>query len=120
MKRTFSGPDSGVGADYAWEGNKDVGSGRMQVTEAVAPGKVVIRLEFLTPFEATHTAEFSLQPSGGATAITWAMYGKNNFLGKIIGVFMDMDKMVGKDFEAALAGNERERELLLARASAAH
>jgi hypothetical protein len=104
MKRTFSGPDSGVGAAYAWEGNKDVGSGRMQITEAVAPGKVVIRLEFLTPFAATHTAEFSLQPNGGATAITWAMYGKNNFLSKLIGVFMDMDKMVGADFEAGLAG----------------
>ena len=80
MKRTFSGPDSGVGAAYAWEGDKNVGTGKMTILEATAPGKVVIKLEFLKPFEATNTAEFTLKPQGDSTAIHWAMYGKNNFL----------------------------------------
>jgi hypothetical protein len=104
MKRTFSGPDSGVGAAYGWEGDKNVGTGKMTILEATPPGKVVIKLEFLKPFEATNTAEFTLQPQGDATAIHWAMYGKNNFLSKLVCVFMDMEKMVGPDFEAGLAG----------------
>jgi len=103
MKRTFSGPDSGVGAAYAWEGDKNVGTGKMTILEATAPGKVVIKLEFLKPFEATNTAEFTLQPQGGSTTITWAMTGKNNFLAKVMCVFMNMEKMVGPDFEAGLA-----------------
>jgi hypothetical protein len=76
----------------------------MTILEATPPGKVVIKLEFLKPFEATNTAEFTLQPQGDATAIHWAMYGKNNFLSKLVCVFMDMEKMVGPDFEAGLAG----------------
>ena len=104
MKRTFSGPDSGVGAAYGWEGDKNVGTGKMTILEATAPGKVVIKLEFLKPFEATNTAEFTLQPQGDSTAITWAMYGKSNFLSKLMCVFMSMEKMVGPDFEAGLAG----------------
>ena len=103
MKRTFSGPDSGVGAAYAWEGDKNVGTGKMTILEATAPGKVVIKLEFLKPFEATNTAEFTLTPQGDSTAIHWAMYGKYNFLSKLVCVFMDMEKMVGPDFEAGLA-----------------
>ena len=94
----------GVGAAYGWEGDKNVGTGKMTITEAVAPGKVVIKLEFLKPFAATNTAEFTLQPQGDSTAITWAMYGKSNFLSKVMCVFMSMDKMVGPDFEAGLAG----------------
>lgn len=104
MKRTFSGPDSGVGAAYGWEGDKNVGTGKMTILEATPPGKVVIKLEFLKPFEATNTAEFTLTPQGDSTAIVWAMYGKNNFLSKLVCVFMDMEKMVGPDFEAGLAG----------------
>lgn len=104
MKRTFTGPESGVGAAYAWDGDKNVGSGKMTILDTNAPAKVVIKLEFLTPFEATHTAEFTLQPQGESTTINWAMYGKNNFLSKLIGVFMDMEKMVGPDFESGLAG----------------
>lgn len=104
MKRTFGGPDSGMGATYGWEGDKNVGTGKMTILEATAPTRVVIKLEFLKPFEATNTAEFTLQPQGEATAITWAMYGKSNFLAKLMCVFMDMEKMVGPDFEAGLAG----------------
>ena len=104
MKRTFSGPDSGVGAAYGWEGDKNVGTGKMTILEATAPGKVVIKLEFLKPFEATNTAEFTLTPQGDSTAIAWAMYGKSNFLSKLVCVFMSMEKMVGPDFESGLAG----------------
>ena len=104
MKRSFSGPDSGVGASYGWEGDKNVGTGKMTILEATPSHKVVIKLEFLKPFEATNTAEFTLQPVGDSTAIVWAMYGKNNFLSKLVCVFMDMEKMVGPDFEAGLAG----------------
>lgn len=104
MKRTFSEPASGVGASYAWEGDKNVGTGKMTILEAAPSRKVVIKLEFLKPFEATNTAEFTLTPQGDSTAIQWAMYGKNNFLSKVMCVFMDMEKMVGPDFEAGLAG----------------
>jgi hypothetical protein len=103
MKRAFSGAESGVGAAYAWEGNRDVGTGKMEITEAAAPGKVVIRLDFLKPFKATNTAEFTLWQERDSTTVTWAMYGKANFLSKVMCVFMSMDKMVGPDFEAGLA-----------------
>ena len=104
MKRTFSGPDSGVGAAYGWEGDKNVGTGKMTILEATPPGKVVIKLEFLKPIAATNTAEFTLQPDHGSTTITWSMTGKSNFLAKVMCVFMNMEKMVGPDFEAGLAG----------------
>ena len=104
MKRTFSGAASGVGAAYAWEGDKNVGTGQMTILEATAPGKVVIKLEFLKPFAATNTAEFTIQPDHGTTTVTWAMTGKNNLLAKVMCVFMNMEKMVGPDFEAGLAG----------------
>lgn len=103
MKRTFAGPESGVGAAYAWEGNKDVGSGRMEITQATPASKVVIALHFLKPFEARNTAEFTLEPEGNGTRVTWEMSGPANFLSKLMGVFMDMDRMIGKDFEEGLA-----------------
>ena len=103
MKRTFEGPESGVGAVYAWEGNKDVGSGRMEVMQATPASKVVIALHFLKPFEARNTAEFTLEPVGVSTRVTWVMFGPANFLSKLMGVFMNMDRMIGRDFEAGLA-----------------
>ncbi len=102
MNRTHSGAASGKGAAYAWEGNGKVGSGRMEITDAVPPAKVLVKLDFLKPFEGHDTAEFTLEPQGSATKVTWAMYGPNNFLSKVIGVFCSMDKMIGKDFEAGL------------------
>lgn len=102
LKRTFSGPPKGKGAVYAWEGNKQVGSGRMEILES-SPQKVVIKLDFLKPFEAHNTAEWTMAPSGDATTVTWAMYGPSPFIAKLMGVFMSMDSMVGKDFEAGLA-----------------
>ncbi len=103
MMRTFSGPQSGVGAAYAWDGDKNVGAGRMEITEATAPARVVLKLEFLKPFEATNAAAFTLSPGPEGTAVNWAMDGKNNILSKVMCLFMDMDKMVGTDFEAGLA-----------------
>jgi uncharacterized protein YndB with AHSA1/START domain len=103
MKRDFSGSASGMGARYAWEGNKSVGTGRMEITEVAAPTRVVIRLDFLKPFEATNTAEFMLKPQADATTVTWSMSGKSNFLSKVMCTFMSMDRMVGPDFEAGLA-----------------
>lgn len=102
MKRTFGGPERGKGATYAWEGNKDVGSGRMEILDA-QPQKVAIKLEFLKPFEATNTAEFTLTPQGDTTTVTWAMFGPSNFIQKMMCLFMSMDKLVGPDFEAGLA-----------------
>ncbi|HZF20216.1 MAG TPA: SRPBCC family protein [Burkholderiales bacterium] len=103
MKRTFSVVTSGKGAQYAWEGNKEVGQGRMEIAESVPPSKVAIKLDFVKPFEAHNTVEFTLDPKGDATNLTWAMLGDTPYLAKIIHVFIDMDKMVGKDFETGLA-----------------
>lgn len=103
MKRTFGATTSGKGATYAWEGNKDVGQGSMQIAESVAPSKVALNLDFLKPFEAHNIVVFTLEPKGDATNVTWSMQGHTPYFAKIIHVFMDMDSMVGKDFETGLA-----------------
>lgn len=103
METTYSGPDSGEGATYAWVGNDEVGEGRMEILESRANELVRIELEFIKPFAATNTAEFTFAGEGGQTTVTWAMYGENNFIGKAFGLLMDMDSMVGKDFESGLA-----------------
>jgi len=107
MKRSYSGEASGKGAVYAWEGNKNVGSGRMEILDASAPAKIVIKLDFFTPFEGHNTAEFTMLPQGDATNVTWLMYGPLPFMGKIMHVFINMDRMVGKDFEIGLANLKR-------------
>jgi len=103
MTRTYEGAPSGLGAVYSWNGNEKAGKGRMEITEAVAPSKVVIKLDFLVPFEAHNVAEFTLTPEGDAQKLTWKMSGPQPFATKIICVFMDMDALIGKDFEAGLA-----------------
>ena len=95
MQRTFSGPPSGKGAVYAWQGNKNVGSGRMEIMEAALPNRIVIKLDFLAPFEAHNTAEFNMLPQGERTRVTWRMFGPSSFMMKVMHVFMNMDKMVG-------------------------
>ena len=107
MKRTFSGAESGKGAVYAWDGNKNVGSGRMEILEAAAPQKIVIKLDFFTPFEGHNTAEFTMLPQGDATNVTWRMHGPVPFMAKIMHVLMNIDRMVGKDFEIGLANLKR-------------
>jgi uncharacterized protein YndB with AHSA1/START domain len=103
MKRTLSGAPTGKGAIYEWEGNKDVGKGRMEIADTTPPSKVVIKLDFIEPFQAHNTAEFSLSGKGETTDVTWAMYGPSPFVTKVLSVFLDMDKMIGHDFEAGLA-----------------
>jgi hypothetical protein len=107
MKRSYSGPASGKGAVYGWDGNKNVGSGRMEILDASVPSKILIKLDFFKPFEGHNTAEFTMLPQGGATNLVWAMYGPTPFIGKIMHVFINMDKMVGKDFEVGLANLKR-------------
>jgi hypothetical protein len=102
MKRTLSGAASGKGAVYAWEGNSDVGMGRMEIADA-SPSKVTIKLDFEKPFKASNIAEFTMQPNGRGTDVTWAMHGPTPYISKVICVFLDMDDMVGRDFEAGLA-----------------
>jgi hypothetical protein len=102
MKRTHSGAARGKGAVYAWEGNSKAGAGRMEVLDS-SPSHVGIQLDFLKPFASHNTAEFILQPNGDSTNVTWIMQGPNAYIGKVMSVFMSMDKMIGKDFEAGLA-----------------
>jgi hypothetical protein len=103
MTRSFSGAQSGRGAAYAWEGNKNVGSGRMEILDASAPSKITIKLDFLKPFEAHNTAEFTMLPQGDVTNVTWVMHGPAPFMSKMMQVFMNIDRLIGKDFEIGLA-----------------
>ncbi|HMZ50662.1 MAG TPA: SRPBCC family protein [Candidatus Sumerlaeota bacterium] len=103
MTRTHSGAESGEGAVYFWSGNDKVGEGRMTILESKPDELVRIKLEFIKPFAATNTADFKLESAGSDTKVTWSMYGKNNFVAKAMCMFMDMDKMVGPDFEKGLA-----------------
>ena len=104
MKRTYGSATSGKGATYSWDGDNNVGSGSMEILDAPAPKRVTIKLDFSRPFEAHNTADFTFEPAnGGGTQVSWAMTGPTPFFGKILHVFIDMDKMVGRDFEAGLA-----------------
>ena len=103
MKRTYEGAPAGEGAVYRWSGNDKVGEGSMTIVETRAPELVAIRLDFVKPFASTNDTRFQLSPEGDGTRVVWSMEGKNDFLGKAFSVFMDMDGMIGKDFEAGLA-----------------
>ncbi|HWU53317.1 MAG TPA: SRPBCC family protein [Tahibacter sp.] len=103
LKRDYSGAASGKDAVYAWKGNSKVGQGRMQIVEATPHSRIRIQLDFLKPFEAHNTAEFTLQPVADGTEVHWAMYGPQPYFSKLMGLFFNMDKMIGKDFEAGLA-----------------
>lgn len=107
MKRTFGGAADGKGATYAWDGNNNVGAGRMEILDANGPSKLRIKLDFERPFEGHNTAEFTFVPQGDATLVTWAMYGPAPFLSKLMQVFINMDSMIGKDFETGLASLKR-------------
>jgi uncharacterized protein YndB with AHSA1/START domain len=103
MRRSWGDATIGKGASYSWEGNKDVGQGRMEITESVPPSKISIKLEFVKPFEARNAVDFILQPKGDTTNVTWAIYGPSPYISKLIGIFCNVDSMIGKDFEAGLA-----------------
>jgi len=103
MKQTYEGAPAGTGAIYTWVGNKKVGEGRMTITESRPSDLVRVKLEFMKPFAATNTAEFSFNPEGNQTAVTWSMTGENNFVAKAVHLFMNMDKVIGDQFEKGLA-----------------
>ena len=103
MKKTFSGAPTGAGSVYTWEGNDKVGQGRMTLEKSDRPSAIYITLEFVKPFAATNRSEFAFTPEGADTRVVWSMSGKNNFMAKAAGMFMDMDQMVGGDFEKGLA-----------------
>ncbi|MCC6466927.1 MAG: SRPBCC family protein [Alphaproteobacteria bacterium] len=103
MKRSYSGAASGKGAVYEWDGNKEIGKGRMAIAETKPPTQVVFALDFLQPFEAHNIAGFDLRPKGDATDVTWSIHGPMPFLSKVMCVFFDMDKMIGREFETGLA-----------------
>jgi len=103
LKRTYSGAPRGKGSIYEWQGNPKVGSGRMEILEATPPSRVLLKLDFLKPFEAHNQAEFTLSSEGSGTKVNWAMTGPQAFPMKLMGLFMNMDRMVGGDFEKGLA-----------------
>jgi hypothetical protein len=109
MQRTHSGAPKGKGAVYAWQGNSKAGAGRMEILESSA-SQVAVKLDFSKPFEAHNLVDFTLQPQGAATNVTWSMNGPQPYMMKVMCLFVSMDKMVGKDFEAGLANLKRVAE----------
>ena len=102
-KITFEGPENGVGSSLAWTGNNKVGQGKMSITDTQPPQLVTMKLEFLKPMKATNTATFRFTPDAQGTLVTWSMSGENGFMGKLFGVIVNCDKMVGGQFEQGLA-----------------
>lgn len=102
-KNIFAGAPAGTGAIFSWAGNKKVGEGRMTILESRPADLIRIQLEFFKPFKATNTAEFDFRPEGHQTLVTWSMFGKNNFMGKIFSLFVNCEQLVGRDFEKGLA-----------------
>lgn len=103
VKNTYSGPDSGVGAVCAWDGNSNIGAGSSTITESKPNDLIRMRMDWKRPMEGTSTIDFTFKPQGDKTLVTWAMYGKNHFMAKLFSVFMDCEKMVGPQFEEGLA-----------------
>jgi uncharacterized protein YndB with AHSA1/START domain len=103
MRKSYEGASAGTGAVYTWSGNKEVGEGRTTIVESRPNDLIRIRLEFEKPFKATSTAEFTFRPEGDRTAVTWSLTGRNSFPTKAVGLFMNMDRMIGRDFEEGLA-----------------
>lgn len=102
-RNTYSGAAAGQDAGFAWDGNNKVGAGRMTITDSQPTQLICINLEFLRPFKSTNVTEFTFRPNGNGTEIIWTMTGKNNVMSKVFGLFVDCEKMVGKDFEKGLA-----------------
>lgn len=103
MKKTFSGPPKGVGAAYAWDGNKEMGAGRLELTEVVVPKKVVMNLDFIRPMEGHNIAGYEVAPIAGGSEVTWYITGPSPFISKFMCVFMNMDKIIGAEFEKGLS-----------------
>jgi hypothetical protein len=103
LKRNYSGPASGKGATYEWFGNKEIGQGRMEITDSTPASRVLIKIDFLVPFEAHNTVEFKLEPQGDTTLVSHAMFGPSPYMARLMGIFFNMDKMIGQKFEEGLA-----------------
>jgi hypothetical protein len=103
IKITYTGPESGKGARYEWTGNSKVGEGSLEITDASAPSRVTLKLDMLKPMEGHNTVVFTLAPSSDGTDVTWAMSGERPFIGKVMGVVCNMDRMVGGQFDKGLA-----------------
>ncbi|HKX60238.1 MAG TPA: SRPBCC family protein [Verrucomicrobiae bacterium] len=103
VKPTYSGPESGVGAVCSWDGNSDIGAGSCTIIESKPAELVRCRMDWKRPMEGVATVDFTFKPQGDKTVVTWAMYGKNNFMGKVVSIFIDCDKMCGPQFEKGLA-----------------
>lgn len=103
MKKTYSGTQSGVGAIYEWDGNKEVGTGSVEITESSLPSKITIKLDMSKPLECHNIVQFTIKPNDASTDVTWSLHGPNSYTSKIMGLFINMDTMVGKDFETGLA-----------------
>jgi uncharacterized protein YndB with AHSA1/START domain len=103
MKRAHSGAPSGVGAVYEWEGNREIGQGRMEIVESSPPSGVVMTMHFIKPFEARNTVEFTLNPTGDSTLVTWAIHGPRPYMAKVVHLVIDVNKMIGKEFESGLS-----------------
>jgi len=103
LKRSYAGPAAGPGSQYAWIGNRKVGEGRMTILDSRAGELIRIKLEFFKPFAATNTAEFTFKPEGNQTGVRWSMFGEKNFVAKAVHLFMNMDKMIGGQFEKGLS-----------------
>jgi len=103
MKRTYSGTANGKGTVYEWDGNRNVGKGRVEITDTSPPSKVTIKLDMVKPFEAHNIVEYTLEANGDSTNVTWAMDGQNTYIAKVMSLFFSMDSMVGGQFEEGLA-----------------
>lgn len=102
MKRTYSGPEEGVGATSDWDSTGSAGKGRMAITESVPPKRISVKVDFVKPFEAHNVNEFTLEPEGSTTKVTWRMHGTNLYIMKVMSIFTSIDKMAGKHFESGL------------------
>lgn len=110
LQRDYSGAKSGKGAVYVWEGNGKAGKGRMEIADTQSPSRVAINLDFIKPFRASNKVDFTMMPEGTATRVTWAMQGQSPYMAKLMGLFMNMDHLIGKDFEQGLANIKAETE----------
>lgn len=109
LKRTYSGTEAGVGTKYAWEGKK-AGAGTMEITESTSPSKIVLALHFTKPFPANNITEFTLTQAGDETTVVWVMYGPSSLMHRVMSIFMNMDALIGKDFEKGLAAMKQAAE----------
>ena len=103
IKQNYEGAQAGVGAIYTWTGNREVGEGRMTIIESRPSELIRIKMEFFKPFAGNSTAEFTFKPENSQTALTWSMFGANNFMAKAMHLVINMDKMIGGQFDRGLA-----------------